>query len=270
MNKEITTKGIQDNFKKISENFTTLISNYKNFTSDYTELSLLLNKANSNISAIIYLTSKAMFNEACIIFRSLFETVVLFIYLVEYPNKMEQYKLDDLIAEFHFLYLSYKRGYVPISYLIEPYNILIKDFKEVIPFEEISDAGIITYNMDKLDKYFKSRESKPLSQQTIKLINELLTSNNPHKDLLHKLQLEFYNVYAQISHNRLNSLLKPIKTDTDKEMLNQIQDMYKNCVVIYKIIFETLENEFQFPHPDNFYNDIKEMANYLDIKNNFY
>ena len=265
MSKKITTEQIQNKFNKISENFVSIVSNFDNFTSEHTELCLLLNKVNSNITAIIYLISKSMFNEACIIFRTLFETTVLFVYLTEFPEKIEQYKLDDLIAEFHFLFLSYKRGYIPINYLIEPYNILIKDFKEVIPFEDVSDAGIITYNIKKLENYFKDRKSKPLSQQTIKLINDLLTTDNTHKELLHNLQVEFYNNYSQITHNRLNSLLLPIKNITNKELLKEIQYMYKNCAIIYKIVFETLEFKFNFPYPDNFYKNIREMADYLNI-----
>lgn len=267
MDKKITTKQIQDKFIKISEHFISVISEHNNFTSDHTELCLLLNKVNSNITAIIYLISKTMFNEACIIFRSLFETTVLFVYLVQFPDKIEQYRLDDLIAEFHFLFLSYKRGYVPISHLIEPYNILIDEFKEVIPFEEVSKGGIVTYSVEKLENYFKSRNSKPLSQQTSKLIRDLLISDNEHKNLLNNLQLEFYNYYSQITHSRLNSLV-PNKNTTNAELLKKIQEMYKNCMVIYKIIFETLENKFNFAYPNKFYNDILEMAEYLDVSLN--
>ena len=246
MDKKITTEQIQERFKSIYEKFIVIVENNINFKNNNIELSLLLNKINSNISTVILLTSEAMFNEAKIIFRSLFESTVLFEYLIELPEKIEQYKKDDLIAEFQKIYSGYKRGYISINCVIESYNILIDDFKNVIPFEEISEGGLITYNIEKLEKYFVNRGSKPLSQQTTKIIKELLSSESTHGKLLYNLQFEFYNYYAQISHNRLNSLLNPIKPISNKELLEQIQDMYKNCVIIYKIILETLEIKFGF------------------------
>lgn len=264
----ITTEQIQEYFSDISKEFVRTISKHNNFINENVELTLLLNKINSNITAIIHLISIAMYNESCIIFRSLFETVVLFEYLVEFPSKIEQYKQDDLISEFHYLFLSYKRGLVPIEYLIEPYNILINDFQKIIPFEEKSDAGVITYNIKKIEEYFSGRRNsfKPLSQQTLKLISELLISKCKNKDLLYNLQIEFYNVFSQVSHNRLNTLLNPVKVKTDEKILKEIQEMYKNCILIYKIIIETLEDKYQLPYPTTFYKNIFKLGKYLKMR----
>lgn len=265
MRKEITTQEIQDKFKIIYEMFIDVICKNEDFRNNNKELCLLLNKINSNMSAVILLLSKAMFNESRIIFRSLFESVVLFAYLIEFPKEIKQYRLDDLIAEFHYLFLAYKRGFVPISHLIEPYNILINKFEKVIPFEEKSEMGIITYNTEKLEKYFKY-DFRPLSQKTTKLIQDLLTSEYILKEDLYKFQLEFYNYYSQVTHNRLDTLCKSVKILPDEELLKQIQDMYKNCTIIYKIIFDTLENKFNFQCPEEFYTKICEMGEYLEIK----
>lgn len=265
MQKEITTQTVQDKFKIIYEMFIDIICKNKDFRNNNKELCLLLNKINSNMSAVILLVSKAMFNESRIIFRSLFESVVLFAYLIEFPKEIEQYKLDDLIDEFHYLLCAYKRGYVPITHLIEPYNILIDKFENIIPYEEKSVNGIITYNIEKLEKYFRS-EYKPLSQQTHKMIQHLLNSDYIHKENLYKFQLEFYSYYSQVTHNRLNTLCESVKSLTDEELLKQIQDIYKNCVIIYNIIFETLENKFNFQYPQKFYAKVREMSDYLAIK----
>lgn len=262
---EITTKEIQSKFKIISEQFATIISSNKEFMDTHIELRLILNKINSNITAIMYLMSKAMFNEACIIFRSMFESIVLFEYLIEFPDKMEQYNFDDLVAEYHKIFLAYKRKYIPKEDLINSYNELDDNFKQKVPFEDISKSGIITYNDKKLENFFKSRESKPLSQQTTGLIKQLLTANSIHSKFLYDIQMEFYNVYSQVCHTRLNTLLNPVLPQNDSKTLAQIQEMYKNCMIIYKIIGETLDDKFNIKIPQNFYQEILKMGEYLQI-----
>lgn len=266
-NKSINTKQVQNYFSQITDFFVDVINENMDFVKNNTELSLLINKINTNIRAIGYLCSMCLFNESGIIFRSAFESVVLFEYIVEYPAKIEQYKKDNLISEFHQLYLGFIRSYLTEKELIEAYNKLYNEIGNIVPFEETTSYGIITYNTKKLEEYFRGDRNsfKPLSQQTNKLIDELKKNNSKHSKILYELKMEFYNYYSQICHNKLSTLTTSMKNYKPQQRLEELQSLFKNCFLLYQIIFDTLYDRFKIPRQAKFFSLLIEIANYLGL-----
>lgn len=207
------------------------------------------------------------FNESSIIFRSAFEYIVLFEYLVEYPRKIEQYKKDNLISEFHQLYLGFIRSYLTEKEPIEAYNKLYNEIGNIVPFEETTSYGIITYNTKKLEEYFRGGRNsfKPLSQQTNKLIDELKKNNSKHSKILYELKMEFYNYYSQICHNKLSTLSTPIRNNSPEQSSEELQNQFKNCFLLYQIIFDTLYDKFKIPRKAKFFSLCIKTGNYLGL-----
>lgn len=173
--RKITTKGFQDKVREIAKDFIVFVNSNEEYHDANTELMLLLNKLNSNIQGATLLASYGMFNESKIILRSGFETLVLFEYLSIFPEEMEKYKEDNDILEFQNLFGFFKRGYAKYENLIKAYDELSNILGRKIPFEEKTESGVVTYNLEALEKYFRGGRKgfKPLSQQIRHMIEKL-------------------------------------------------------------------------------------------------
>lgn len=267
MKKEISTEGIQEKNKAITQGFIEFVEQNKDFKDNNTILILILNKINSNLNSAVFLSSYIMFNEAKIIIRSAFESLVLFEYLLEFPEEIEKYRIEDLIAGFQGLFNFYKRGFLDRGRLITEYNSYELAVKEKIPFEEITAAGIITYSDKKLEEYFNGGRKgfRPLSQQTQKMIKILGEKQSHCYQALYLHQMDLYNFNAQVSHTRLNTLLQPVKELDDKEILSEIQSIFRSSACIYKIIVKTLEQKYGY-NISEFIKLIYNMMSYLDFE----
>lgn len=266
MNKEITTDGIQEKNKKIVQGFIEFVEQNKDFKDNNTILVLILNKINSNLNSAVFLSTYLMFNEAKIIIRSAFESLVLFEYLLEFPEKIERYKKENLISGFHGFFNFYKRGFLDKKGLIEAYNSYGHEIREKIPFEDVSNTGLITYNDKKLEEYFRGGRKgfKPLCQQVNMMLKELKENQCPCYSSLYLDQIDLYNFNAEVSHTRLATLLRPVKKLEDKEILIEIQNIFRSAACIYKVVIETLEQKYEYNISD-FMNLLYNMMSYLDF-----
>ena len=266
MKKEITTEGIQDKNKEIVQGFIEFVEQNKEFKDNNTILVLILNKINSNLNAAIFLSTYLMFNEAKIIIRSAFESLVLFEYLLEFPQKLERYRIEDFISSFHGLFNFYKRGFLDKKGLIEAYNSYGQEIRKEIPFADVANTGLITYNDKKLEEYFRGGRKgfKPLCQQVNMMLKKLKENQSPCYQSLYLHKIDLYNFNAQVSHTRLATLLRPVKKLDDKEILIEIQNIFRSAACIYQVVLETFEQKYEYNISD-FMNLIYNMMSYLDF-----
>lgn len=267
MKKEITTDGIQEKNEEIVQGFIEFVEQNKEFKNNNTILVLILNKINSNLNSAVFLSSYIMFNEAKIIIRSAFESLVLFEYLIEFPQEIERYRIEDLISDFHGLFNFYKRDFLDKKKLIEAYNSYEQEIREKIPFEDVSGNGLRIYNDKKLEEFFSGGHNgfKPLCQQVNMMMRKLKESQSSCYQSLYLHKIDLYNFNAQVSHTRLQTLIQPVKKLDDKEILIEIQNIFRSTACIYKIIVQTLEQKFEYDI-SKFIKLIQEMMYYLDFE----
>lgn len=200
MKESITTQGIQNKVKNIAQEFVVFVNSNKTFHDTNGELMLLLNKISSNIQAAMLLSSRMLFSESKIILRSAFETLILFIYLIEFPKEINHYKEDNLISEIKTIYMCYKQGFAKLQDVINCYEKYKNKFSlNILPFEKIDDKEI--------EKYFKSH--KPLSQKTTFMIGKLKARNYFLSNHLSMLRVLIYNLNSEVTHSRLDTLFLP-------------------------------------------------------------
>lgn len=244
MSKEITTKAFQDKVKKIAGEFVEFVNSNKEFHDQNYELMLLLNKISSNIQAATLLSSRMLFSESKIILRSAFETLVLFEYILEFPNELQHYKDDNIITEIHTIYAFYKRGYAKFQDVINICEKYKTTIKTKLPFIIEQKNGVVTYETTLLDKYFggKDRKSfKPLSQKTSFMINKLVKAKNFIAPQLNEFQVIIYNINSQVAHSRLDTLFLPLNILSNDETIKELQTCFSNSAMLLYWIINTLK-----------------------------
>lgn len=267
MEKEITTKGFQDKVKLIAHDFVEFVNSNREFHENNLELMLLLNKISSNIQAATLLSSRILFSESKIILRSAFETLVLFEYLLEFPKKLENYKEDNIITEIQNIYGFYKRGYLTYEKLIEIYDKLSINLKTQIPFKELTPNGVISYNTNLLDTYFKGYRDgfKPISQKTLYMLDELKKAKNFISDYLQKFQIIIYNINSQVAHSRLDTLFLSVQTLSDKETIYEMQWCFRHSTYLLYAIIWTLETKCNYKPSMSLSKNIVDTMQYLNF-----
>lgn len=267
MSKEITTEELQLKIYNIAKSFVDYVQEDKSFEENNIELKLILNKINSNLQKSAWLWSKAAFNEAYIILRSAFESLVLFEYLVYEPDALTKYKNDNILCEFQNLLGFYNRGYSSKQQLILAFNDLDVEIRKSIPFEETTKSGLIIYNEEKLNKFFCGGRNgfKPLSQQVTYMINRLREIKSINANRIYEYQIIIYNIGSQITHTRFDSLIKGIKQLNQQETLEEIKWCSRHSVFILRTIVSVLVNKFQYQNPEELWQKIILLLDYLQI-----
>lgn len=261
-NEKITTEGMQDKFHEVAGAFYEFVEQNHDFKNNNLELILILNKILSNLQKACLLWSQAFFNEAIIILRSAFESLVLFEYLVYFPSKIIELKEDNIIASFKNIYGYYKRGYLKEDALKDSYNALPIAIQSKLNYLQKSSTGIITYDVKKLEKSLNSATS--LGQQTRKMIAELEKTGDPNFKIIYDSQIRMYNIASQVAHSGLESLVNLIKIDIkDKKLLREIESFRRDSFVVLTCIVETLQAKFRYPKPKNLYEKMLLLSNYL-------
>lgn len=74
-------------------------------------LRIILAKISSNLDSANMLIENKCYNEASIILRSATESVILFCYLMQFPEKIEDYLSDSQMLKFKNSFMSYKKSY---------------------------------------------------------------------------------------------------------------------------------------------------------------
>lgn len=265
--REITTKGFQDKVLKIAKSFIDFVNSKKEYHDNNIELMLLLNKINTNIQGATLLASYGMFSESKIILRSAFETLVLFEYLSNFPDKIEQYKEDNIIAEIQIVFGFYKRGYATYEKLVEVYDKLTSDLKTKIPFKQESEHGVISYNTELLEKYFKGYRDgfKPLSQKVLFMLEELNKINSFNAKYLSEYQIMLYNINSQVAHSRLDTLLLSVKNLSNNEEKEELQWCFRHSVCLLFPIIKYLEAKQNYECPRELWEYIFDTMKYLDF-----
>lgn len=261
---QFTTCGIQNISKKIAKEFIIFVNTNKSFNDNNLELMLLLNKINSNIQAALLLTSRKLFGESKIIFRSAFESLVLFMYLLEYPKEMTHYHDDNYMTEVKNVYMCYKRDFVNIQNVIDCY----KKFESKIsrkdsPFEKI---GIDNPKFEnELDKYFRGDDRncfKPLSQQIMYMIKKLNDTMIFEICNLSRLQVTIYNLNSEVAHSRLSTLHLPLGNLTKEETISEIKKSFFQAVNLWDCLIKILEVKYKYKHPEKLSSLLQNLAYY--------
>lgn len=265
--REITTKGFQDKVREIAKDFIAFVNSNKEYHNTNTELMLLLNKLNSNIQGATLLASYGMFNESKIVLRSGFETLVLFEYLSTFPEEMKKYIEDNAILEYQNLFGFYKRGYGSFEDLIKAYNKLSDFIDKKIPFEEKTESGVVSYNQDVLEKYFRgSRDGfKPLSQQVRKMIDNLNKAQSFKSKKLKEYQIILYNINSQVAHSRLETLYLPIEDLSENKIKTEVQDCFSHSAWMLKFVVDYLVEKQDYEYPQDLHEKIVNTMRYLDF-----
>ncbi len=242
---QFTTCGIQNISKEIAKEFIIFVNSNKSFHDNNLELMLLLNKINSNIQAALLLTSRNLFGESKIIFRSAFESLVLFIYLLEYPKEMTHYHDDNYITEIKDVYMCYKRNFANIQDVIDCYKKFESEIsRKDLPFEKIE---INNPKFEKeLDKYLNS--FKPLSQQIMYMIKKLNKKKIFEIYNLSKLQVTIYNLNSEVAHSRLSTLHLPLGNLTKEETISEIKKSFFQAGNLWFSIIKILEIKCNYKH----------------------
>lgn len=263
--REITTKGFQDKVREIAKDFITFVNSNKEYHDTNIELMLLLNKLNSNIQGATLLASYGMFNESKIVLRSGFETLVLFEFLSTFPKEMEKYKEDSDILEFQNLFGFYKRGYCKYENLIKAYDELSNDLGRQIPFEQKTESGVVTYNQELLEKYFRGgREGfKPLSQQIRYMVEKLNEVQSFNSQKIKEYQITLYNINSQVAHSRLDTLYLSVMTN-DKAKY-EIQNCFRDSMCMLTLAINYLVDKQNYECPKILWSKIFDTMRYLDF-----
>lgn len=264
MEEEITTLGIQNKGRSIAIEFVNFMNSNKEFHDNNVELMLLLNKINSNIQAIMLLSSRMLFSESKIILRSAFESTILFIYLVKFPQEIIRYKEDNLITEIKTIYTCYKHKHADLKDVINCYKKYKEKFRlNISLFEKIQDKDNITIQEKELEKFFKN--FKPLSQQTILMLKKIKESKHFLANHLSLVQVEMYNLNSEVTHSRLDTLFLNLGNLSTGETLKELQINFKQVVVLYHAIIETLTYKCSYENPQRLCQLISETMTYLKI-----
>lgn len=267
MKKTITTEGIQSQIYELSKSFVEFVEKNTKFTKDTIELKLLLYKINSNIQRAALLWSRGIFLESKIIIRSAFETLVLFEYLIYYPDKVQIYKNDNLIINFQNLFGFHIRGYCKTQKLIKAYKTLPKHIRDIIPYKTTNNVKPF-YDVDKLKDYFSGGRNgfRPLSQRTIYMIEELKKTGSENSKKLSEYQLTMYNMTSQISHSTLDTIIESTKNLEDIVLLERMQDCARDTLIILATISSTLIEKLNYKEPIKMYGKFGEIMTYLNFK----
>ena len=242
---QFTTCGIQNISKEIAKEFIIFVNSNKSFNDNNLELMLLLNKINSNIQAALLLTSRNLFGESKIIFRSAFESLVLFIYLLEYPKEMTHYHDDNYITEIKDVYMCYKRNFANIQDVIDCYKKFESEIsRKDLPFEKIE---INNPKFEKeLDKYLNS--FKPLSQQIMYMIKKLNKKKIFEIYNLSRLQVTIYNLNSEVAHSRLSTLYLPLGNLAKEETISEIKKSFFQAENLWDCLIKILEVKYNYKH----------------------
>lgn len=265
--KEISTDGIIDSYYEIAKSFVEYIEAGDIFKKNDINYKLLLHKINDNLQNSTGLWAKGTFNEAHIIIRSAFESLVLFEYLVEFPNEIRKYEIDSDIAKFHNTFCFYRRELLNEEDIITHYNNLSKKAQEKIKFLEDDENGVIVPNFQTLGKSLQ--DYKYLGQRVHYMIKKLKEANSLNSKKLNYYRIPLYDLPSQIVHSHRHTIINTAKEITDEEMLENMQNFFRYSIVILQIIYETAMNKFGYSSASQFLKKVYAMYDYLNIKNEF-
>lgn len=226
---------------------------------------LMLNKISSNIQAATLLSSRMLFSESKIILRSAFETLVLFEYILEFPNELQHYKDDNIITEIHTIYACYKRGYAEFQDVINICDKYKSTIKTKLPFI-VERKKDVTYETKLLDKYFGGKDHmsfKPLSQRTLHMIDKLVKAQNFIAPQLQEFQVIIYNINSQVAHSRLDTLFLHLGILSNDETIKELQTCFRNSAMLLYWIIDTLKIKCSYESSQKLSYAILETIEYL-------
>lgn len=209
--------------------YNNLLSCY-NFEGNRTILGILLKKLITNLSSANILIFEGYLNESQIVLRSAIETVVLFVYLSEFPEKIDEYNKDGELLYFknHFMVFKSIQNDPTLKEEHEQlFGKLCSENKDRI----LKKLKLTEYKLDeeyfnKLDKYFKN--FKPFFMKLEQMYKDLKVKNKKITgDLdLREVVYIFYNQASQITHGRLQDWA--FSKDTKHEIENLFSFMRKS------------------------------------------
>ncbi|OGI03738.1 MAG: hypothetical protein A2Y25_02400 [Candidatus Melainabacteria bacterium GWF2_37_15] len=192
-------------------------------------LRIILRKILSNIESANLLIEQGVAREAKILLRSSTESVVLFCYLVQFPDKKDEYIKDSQLLGFKNNFMVYKnfKNYqdnpifkeevakFSLEKLKEEHENIFEDLHPDNKEKILKEINCENYELndktlDKLDKFFRY---KPFFMDLEKMYRELVEFKNLSMQL-RELLFTFYNEDSQIAHGRFQDW-------TDKK-LNEI------------------------------------------------
>ncbi len=218
-------------------------------------LGVILRKIGTNLFSANLLIESKHYNEACIIIRSATESVILFCYLTEFPDKIQEYVKDCQMLRFKNHFIAYKKykeaeskDYMQdvISQFSEEeliaeqkrlFDILHEDNKKIILKKINKDKYTLNDKIvDKLDNFFRKELKKPFFMKLEKMYNEILSFKVGSMELRDFLY-QNYNLNSQTTHGEYFDWIK-INPES-KEKLGIVDSSFKR--VIYTIILQYRE-----------------------------
>ncbi|MBY0402581.1 MAG: hypothetical protein K2X66_01685, partial [Cyanobacteria bacterium] len=178
MPEKITTKGLSDHFRKIAENYIKAFNENRPYTNEQQFYLLFIRRIANSCASSQLLSANAEFADAKIVIRSAFESLILMGYLAQNPKKISEFKADDEIIEFKYLFSLVKQGKYDFETLYKHFKKMSDSAKGKLKINGTPDswkANKFTFFKKVEDAFADFRQVKPLAQKTashLKSLNE--------------------------------------------------------------------------------------------------
>ena len=230
MKNQATTQGLQEKFQDITETYHKFLIN-SNLGENDSIFKLILAKILTNLSSANLLWSVGRCYDAFIILRSAFNSLILFEYLISFPDKVETYKIDSEIAQFKNVFGYFERGFLPIEGLTECYLVLSNKTKARLKLTIDPKTNILKFKLDKLKKSLEDQKlNRSLTQKMYKMRDELKKENRHNIDEIVNHWLTSWNKNSHITHGEFYTLTDNfIENNNENEKQLKLTDEIKEC-----------------------------------------
>lgn len=203
-------------------------------------MQVILRKILSNLEAANILIKVGFINEAKIILRSAIESVVLFCYLLEFPDKKEIYYVDSQMLEFKNSFITYKefkncQNDPDFQETLEPFpeeklreeneaffaNLHPSNQSKILTELKLEKYELNDDTLQKLDNFFRNKHKKAFFQKLEDMYKELAGFKKLRFGL-RDILFRYYNHDSQIAHGRLHDWIRNHSIDIEKSSYQPI------------------------------------------------
>lgn len=238
--------------------FNELISELDFNSEDLLVIKQLILKVLSNTTSANILVYETCYEEAHIVLRSAIETVVLIVYLINFPEKTQEYLADCQLLKIKNNFIAYKKTKDELPFIVNgltitkeeleeedenKFNLISSKAKEkLLKGAEISEYRFDDITLDKIDKYFSNpRKFKPFFM-SLEIMYEDLKQKN-YQILksydLRQIIFDFYNESSQIAHGCF--LDWTFKNEFKKE-IKKVYQFFNKTIPIIKCALDKVVN----------------------------
>jgi len=264
MSTEVTTEGLQEKFASIIDTFSKKIDEALEPHKKGDCKILIIAKIANNLKAASLLWTHGATNEARMILRGAAESLVLFIYLAEFPNEVDRYKKDAKILDFKNHYAFVKRDYGTYETLAKHFSELPEDFQE--SFLTGKEQSLVSLTADQLDKILLSKY-KPLSQRVHFMLDKIEKAGALEKSKLYQYSVIVFNMNSDIIHNSFRSVIEGHRLAYDTELvLSEIKECLRQSLLIIHELTQFIKKHYSIDLEATWISNIIHMYEYLGYK----